>query len=152
MKLPQDWSEFIGLLSEHGVRFLVVGAHAVAANGRPRATQDLDIWTEPTSDNAARLCGALVAFGFPALSDAVEEFSTPERMASLGNPPLRIDVMTSIDGVEFDEAWTGKLEGQLGSHRVFFLGRPQLIMNKRASGRPKDMADIALLEEGPGED
>ena len=148
MELPRDWSEFIGLLCAHRVRFLVVGAHALAANGRPRATQDIDLWVEPTRDNAEKVCRALDAFGFHALSTAVDEFSTPERMATLGRPPLRIDIMTSIDGVDFETAWSGRLVATFGDHEVGFLGRQELIMNKRASGRPKDLADIALLEEG----
>ncbi len=100
VKLPQDWSEFIGLLFAHRVRFLIVGAHALAANGRPRATQGLDIWVEPTRDNAERVCGALADFGFEALGAALEEFAQPDRLATLGLVPLRIDVMTSIDGVD----------------------------------------------------
>ena len=148
MELPPDWSEFIGLLCAHRVRFLVVGAHALAANGRPRATQDIDLWVEPTRVNAERVCRALAAFGFPALANALDEFSTPERMATLGRPPLRIDIMTSIDGVDFEVAWSGRLIARLGEHEVGFLGRQELIANKHASGRPKDLADIALLEEG----
>jgi hypothetical protein len=147
MDLPPDWSEFIALMSEHQVRFLVVGAHAVAANGRPRATQDLDIWVEPTVDNAQRLCVALKAFGFAGLAGASAEFSTPNRMATLGRPPLRIDIMTSIDGVTFDSAWQGRLVAPFGAHEVGFLGREELLQNKRASGRPKDLLDIALLTE-----
>lgn len=148
MKLPPDWSEFIGLLAAHSVRYLVVGAHALAANGRPRATQDIDIWVEPTKTNAARLCAALDDFGFTDLATAVDEFATPEKMATLGNAPLRIDIMTSIDGVAFEEGWAGRLEAKLGEHVVPFLGREQFLANKRASGRPKDLADIALLTEG----
>ena len=148
MDLPPDWSEFISLLIAERVRFLIVGAHAVAANGRPRATQDLDVWVEPTRENAQRLCAALGRFGFPGLADAVDEFSSEERMASLGNVPLRIDVMTSIDGVRFEEAWPGRLEASFGEHAVPFLGREARIANKRAAGRTKDLLDIALLEEG----
>ena len=148
MKLPPDWSEFIGLLAAHRVRYLIVGAHALAANGRPRATQDIDVWVEPTAANAARLCAALADFGFTDLAEAVDQFATPGRMATLGNPPLRIDIMTSIDGVAFDEGWAGRLEARLDEHTVPFLGREQLIRNKQASGRPKDLADIALLTEG----
>lgn len=147
MKLPADWSEFINLLDAHRVRFLIVGAHALAAHGRPRATQDIDVWVEPTPENATRLCKALGAFGFPALANAVEEFSTPERMATLGRPPLRIDVMTSVDGLTFTEAWEGRLSADFGGSKVYFLGRDALIKNKRASGRAKDLADIALLNE-----
>ena len=87
MDLPPDWSEFIALLNAHRVRFLIVGAHALAANGRPRATQDLDVWVEPTNDNAARLCAALRELGFGSLSTEVSAFATPNRMATLGNPP-----------------------------------------------------------------
>ena len=94
MKLPPDWSEFISLLFAHRVRFLIVGAHALAANGRPRATQDLTFGLEPTSENAERIGAALVAFGFPALGAATAEFAQPNRMATLGRPPLRIDAMT----------------------------------------------------------
>ncbi len=147
MKLPPDWSEFIGLLAAHRVRYLIVGAHALAANGRPRATQDIDFWVKPTADNASRLCAALCDFGFADLAGAVEQFSTPERMATLGHPPLRIDIMTSIDGVTFDDGWKGRLEAKLGQHTVPFLGREEFLRNKRASGRPKDLADIALLTE-----
>ena len=86
MKLPPDWSEFIGLLSAHGVRFIVVGAHALAAHGRPRATQDIDILVEPTAQNASRVCAALADFGFRDLAGASEEFAKPERMATLGRP------------------------------------------------------------------
>jgi hypothetical protein len=148
MKLPPDWSEFISLLCAHRVRFLIVGAHALAAHGRPRTTQDIDFWVEPTKENATRLCAALGEFGFPALATAVDEFSTPERMATLGRPPLRIDVMTSVDGVTFAEAWDGRLLVDFGGQDVGFLGREALLKNKRASGRPKDIADIALLTEG----
>ena len=148
MKLPPDWSEFIGLLADHGVRYLIVGAHALAANGRPRATQDIDVWVEPTRANARRLCTALGEFGFTDLATAVDEFSSPDRMATLGHPPLRIDVMTSIDGVTFEEGWGGRLEAKLGHHVVPFLGRDQFLANKRAAGRAKDLADIALLTEG----
>jgi len=148
MKLPPDWNEFLELLFAHDVRFLIVGAHAVAANGRPRATQDLDVWVEPTTVNAARLCAALADFGFDGLAGATEEFATPERMATLGKPPLRIDIMTSIDGVSFDDAWRGRLEANLDKHKVSFLGRAELLRNKRASGRAKDLLDIELLNEG----
>lgn len=148
MELPEDWSAFIDLLLAHEVRFLIVGAHALAALGRPRATQDIDFWVEPSRSNAERLCAALAEFGFPALADAVDEFTTPGRMATLGRPPFRIDVMTSIEGVDFEQAWTNRIEARFGQQRVGFLGRTEMIENKRACGRPKDLADIALLEEG----
>ena len=101
MDLPHDWNEFFRLFNSSRVRYLVVGAHALAANGRPRATADLDILVEPTLKKARAVCAALAAFGFRTLAKEVEAFATPDRMATLGNPPLRIDVMTSISGVSF---------------------------------------------------
>jgi hypothetical protein len=148
MNLPPDWRDFIGLLCLHRVRFLVVGAHALAANGRPRATQDLDIWVQPTVANAQRLSKALADFGFTALSTQFNEFATPDRMATLGRPPLRIDVMTSVTGVGFARAHKHRLVAKFGNHVVGFLGREELLINKRASGRAKDLADVALLLEG----
>ena len=148
MDLPRDWSEFFRLLNSNRVRYLVVGAHALAANGRPRATADLDIFVEPTPKNARAIAAALGAFGFRALASEIEAFATPDRMATLGRPPLRIDVMTSITGVTFAQGWRTRKAGKMGRHRVFFLGKAMLIRNKRASGRPKDLLDVALLEEG----
>jgi len=147
MRLPPDWSEFIELLSTHGVRFLIVGAHALAAHGRPRATQDLDVFVEATEENARRLGGALRAFGFPALADACDQFAKTDRMATLGSPPLQIDIVNHITGVSFEEAWQGRMTARFGTHEIGFLGRREFLMNKRAAGRPKDLADIALLEE-----
>jgi len=147
MKLPPEWREFIGLLSSHRARFLIVGAHALAAHGRPRATQDIDILVEPTTVNARRVCAALAEFGFSALSKKIEEFAKPDRMATLGRPPLRIDVMTSISGVSFREAWRGRVKVRLGGTEIGFLGREEFLRNKTASGRPKDLLDLALLEE-----
>lgn len=148
MKLPPDWSEFIGLLNAHEVRYLIVGAHAVAANGRPRATQDIDFWVEPSETNAKRLRDVLVEFGFPELAAQADQFTIPDRMATLGRPPLRIDIMTSVTGLTFQQAWPGRLIARFGEHEVGFLGRAELLVNKRASGRPKDNADVALLTEG----
>ena len=147
MDLPQDWNEFFRLLSLNRVRFLVVGAHALAANGRPRATADLDIFVEPTRANAEALVTALEAFGFRAFAAEVDAFATKDRMATLGSPPLRIDIMTSITGVTFAEAWKTRLAGKMADNDVFFLGRKALIKNKLASGRPKDLADVAILAE-----
>lgn len=147
MKLPRDWSEFIALLCSHRVRFLIVGAHALAANGRPRATQDLDILVEPTRANAKRLGAALADFGFTQLAHEAHRFAEMDRMATLGRPPLRIDIMTSITGVSFREAWKGRLRVPVAGQEVGFLGREALVKNKRASGRTKDLLDIALLEE-----
>jgi hypothetical protein len=144
---PPDWREFIGLLNSNRVRFVVVGAHAVAAAGRPRATQDLDILVEPTERNADRLGRALRGFGFPELAAEALRLAEPDRMATLGAPPLRIDIMTSITGVDFSQAWAGRRRSRFGGLVVPFLGPRELMKNKLAAGRPKDLADIALLDE-----
>ncbi|MBI2388534.1 MAG: nucleotidyltransferase [Deltaproteobacteria bacterium] len=147
MPFPNEWSEFIGLLSSHRVRFLVVGAHALAVIGRVRATKDLDLLVEPTRANAKRVCAALAEFGFRTLAEELEAFATPDRMATLGREPLRIDVMTSISGVSFATAWRGRVTISLAGHEVSVIGREEFLRNKRASARPKDLADIALVEE-----
>jgi hypothetical protein len=129
------------------VRFLVVGAHALAAWGPARFTGDFDVWVEPTAANARRVCAALRAFGYPPLAREEAEFAVPDRMATLGKEPLRIDVMTSISGVEFAQAWAKRVVARWGTRRVPVLGKASFIANKRASGRPKDLLDLALLEE-----
>lgn len=145
MKLPRDWSELIESLCSNRVRFLVVGAHALAVHGRPRATGDLDLLVEPTPDNARRLGDALTSFGFPALGADAGAFSRPDRMATLGREPLRIDIMTSISGVSFSEAWRGRIRVRLGNRVVSFLGKREFVKNKTSAGRPKDLLDLALL-------
>lgn len=139
---PDDWNEFIAGLNDQRVRFLIVGAHALAANGRPRATQDLNVFVDRSKANVRRLAQALVQFGFPELAREAVRFEEPNRMATLGTPPLRIDIMNHIDGVSFAEAWRGRLQGRLGENPVGFLGLAELRRNKVASGRAKDLADV----------
>jgi hypothetical protein len=134
-------------LCSHKVRFLIVGAHALGVIARVRATKDLDVWVEPTTANAKRVCAALADFGYTGLAGAIREFATTDRMATLGREPLRVDLMTSISGVSFPEAWRGRIEAKIGGERVGVIGRREYIKNKRASARPQDLADIALLEE-----
>lgn len=130
-----------------GVRFLVVGAHAMAAHGVPRATGDMDVLIEPGAENASRVWRALGAFGAPLHSLEVREtdFAKPDIVVQLGLPPYRIDVLTSISGVTFDEAWADRLDGEMQGVPVAFLGRDTFIRNKRATGRKKDLLDIELL-------
>lgn len=145
MTLPPEWNEFIGLLCAARVRFLIVGAHALAVHGRPRATGDLDILVDPTPANAARVATALQDFGFGALARQAAQFAKVDRMATLGRPPLRIDLMTSISGVSFAAAWRGRRTVRFGRHRVGVLGRRHFERNKRAAGRPQDLLDLELL-------
>ncbi len=144
---PPEWSEFIDLLCSKRVRFLVVGAHALAAIGRPRATQDLDLLVEPTETNARRLGEALAAFGYRALARQWRRFTEPDRMATLGVAPMRIDVMTQISGVTFAAAWKGRRRLAHGARRIGFLGEAEFLRNKKAAGRTKDLLDIELLRE-----
>jgi len=148
MDLAPDFDEFIGFLTAHGVEFVVVGAYALAFHGAPRFTGDLDIFVRPTLDNAVRLLTALDAFGFPVRDLRPEIVVDRRRMLEMGVPPVQIHVMSTISGVEWDEVWSDRVEGSLGSHSVHFLGRESFLRNKRAAGRPKDLADIDALEPG----
>lgn len=147
MKLPPDWSEFLSALKRHGVRFLLVGAHALAAHGRPRATQDLDVLVAPTSANARRVGAALAEFGFDKIAADWAWFSKPYRITMLGRIPYRIDVLTGISGVSFQDAWKNKITMATDIGDIHVLGLAELRANKRAAGRPKDLLDLALLDE-----
>lgn len=142
-----DFRDLLAALTETGVRFLVVGAHALAAHGVPRVTGDLDLWIEPTEDNASRVWVALAHFGAPLESLGIEQadFVCPDQVIQLGLPPYRIDLMTAISGIAFGDAWEGRLAGTLFDVPVMFLGREAFIRNKRASGRPKDLDDVRSL-------
>ena len=125
-----------------------MGGHALAFHARPRFTKDIDVLVEPSAENAGRLLGGLEEFGFGGLGLRVEDFIEPDRVVQLGYPPNRIDLLTTIDGLTFEEAWAGRAEGHFGSQPVFFLGRAELIRNKRASGRPQDLLDLEWLLPG----
>ena len=142
-----DFRDLLATLVASGARFLVVGAHALAAHGVPRVTGDLDLWVEPTAMNALAVWRALADFGAPLQSLDIQEsdFVQADQVVQLGLPPYRIDLMTSVSGVEFEEAWNGRVAGTLFGVPVSFIGREEFIRNKRASGRPKDLADIDSL-------
>lgn len=142
-----DFRDVLVALREAEVRFLVVGAHALAAHGVPRVTGDLDVWVEPNVANAARVWSALVQFGAPLESLGISEsdFVQPDQVVQIGLPPYRLDVMTSISGVSFEDAWAGRLAGSLFDVPVSFIGLDAFLRNKRSSGRPKDLDDIRSL-------
>jgi hypothetical protein len=146
MKLNKDLREFIALLNSTGVKYLVVGGHAVAFHGHPRFTGDIDFYVECSSENANRLASALVQFGFGGLGLGPEAFLELETVVQLGRPPHRIDLLTSIDGVQFAPAWEARVPGELDGLPVHFLAKQHLLANKRASGRPQDLADLDKLE------
>jgi predicted nucleotidyltransferase len=144
--MNRDFKEMLHALCEAGVDFMVIGAHAVAVYARPRATGDLDIWVRPTPANARRVWSALVAFGAPLHELTVEDLSTDDVKFQMGVAPSRIDVLTTIGGVEFDEAWERRGSVELWGLSVPVIGMADLIRSKRAAGRPRDLADLAELE------
>lgn len=146
MTLAKDLREFIESLSSHGVEFVVVGAHAVAFHGHPRFTGDLDLLVRPAPENAGRLMAALRAFGFASPGLSAADFLRPESVVQLGVAPNRIDLLTSLTGVGFDEAWAGRVAGALGGLPVSFLGYDALLKNKQATGRTRDAEDVARLK------
>jgi len=146
MDLHNDWKEFCAQLNANGVEYLVVGAFALAFHGLPRLTADIDVWVNPTRENAERLTKALSEFGFPSTREQVEEFATPGKMWRVGASSYRIDVMTAIDGVEFSEAWETKASGDLGGVPLFYISREHYLRNKRSTSRLKDAQDAARLE------
>lgn len=153
MKLQKDLREFIELLNSNDVRYLVVGGHAVAYHGYPRTTGDIDFFIEASVENAFRLESALKQFGFGGLGLAAKDFLEPGTIVQLGSPPNRIDLVTSISGVTFAEAWERRISDRIDELPIVFVDRQTLLVNKAASGRPKDLADIdALSRRDPGED
>jgi len=144
--LSNDLQEFIRLLNAEAVEYLIVGAWATAFHGRPRYTGDVDIFVRPDPANAARLMRVIEAFGFGKTGIVAEDFLRENYVIQLGVEPNRIDLLTGISGVEFEEAWQSRVTGELGGQTVYFLNRDLLIRNKLACGRDKDIADARLLE------
>jgi hypothetical protein len=146
LQLNPDWTEFLSLLVSKRVRFVLVGGHAVAAHGEPRLTEDLDILVEPTLANAIRLREALQAFGFGNEAPTVQQLVLSGSIWMLGRKPWRIDVLNKIDGVTFARVWKGRARADFDPGPLYLIGRRELIANKRASGRDKDLRDVAMLE------
>ena len=147
MTLSNDSRELIALLNSHGVEYLIVGAHSLAFHARPRFTGDLDILIRPTAENAAKIVAVLNEFGFAELGVNASDFTTPEQIVQLGRAPNRIDLLTSLTGVSIEEAFTTKVSAELDKLPVSFLSKTLLIANKRAVGRPQDLADLTQLED-----
>jgi len=148
----EDFRDLLAALLAAGARFLVVGAHALAVHGVPRATGDLDVWIASDAENAARAYSALLAFGAPVAAMGVSpaDLAVPDRVVQIGLPPRRIDVLTSITGVSFEEAWPTRAIHDVTGLAVPFIGRDALLQNKRATGRAKDLADVEALERDFG--
>jgi len=149
MPFPEDWRQFIESLNSSGVEYLVVGAVALAYHGFPRYTGDLDVLIRNSRDNAKRLEAALAEFGMAGLGLKAADFLGSYRVVQLGVAPNRIDLLTSLTGLTFEEAWVNRIETALEGTRVNFIGRDALIRNKRLTGRTRDKADLEALGEKP---
>ncbi|MBI4705930.1 MAG: hypothetical protein HY744_32965 [Deltaproteobacteria bacterium] len=145
--MNDDFRDLLSALRAAEARFLIVGAYAVAIHGRPRATGDLDVWVEPAAENAPRVMKALVEFGAPLLGLTEAELSAPGVGLHIGHPPRRIDILTKITAVTFDEAWERRVDAPFGGIVCSVIGRDDLLKNKRALARPKDLADVDALTQ-----
>ena len=145
--LNPDYRDMLSAFADAGVEYLVIGAYALAAHGHPRATGDLDLWVRPTPENAERVMTALSAFGAPLMEMSREDFETPDTVFQIGVSPRRIDILTTIEGVRFDDAWPGRVEIEVEDVPVSVIGREHFIQNKEALGRPQDRADVERLRK-----
>lgn len=145
--MSPDFVEMLSALSAEGAEFLVVGAHALAVHGRPRATGDLDLWVRATPENAERVWRALASFGAPLDAVSPGDFAEPDLVFQIGVSPNRIDLLTSVTALAFEDAWQRRVPVCIGGLTIPVLGREDLIRNKTAVGRLRDLADVAELEE-----
>lgn len=146
MSLPRDLTQMLSAFTAAGVRYLVIGGHAVSVHARPRSTKDLDLWLDAAPDNIARACAALLRFGVPPGIVAELRAATPDEIVWMGRVPARVDFLQSIPGVEFEASWRRRVVADLGGVSVPFIGRADLVANKRAVGRPQDLRDVASIE------
>ena len=146
IKADPDFSALLALLNAHRVDYMIVGGHALALYGSPRYTGDLDIFYKADAVNAERMAAVIDEFGFGDLGLTADDFLTAESVLQLGVPPLRLDFLNSLTGVSWNEAYAGRVNGTYGDIQVYYIGRDQLIKNKRATGRQRDLADLEMLE------
>jgi hypothetical protein len=147
MEIQKDFKELLELFNAHKVEYIVVGSYALAFHGAPRYTGDIDLLVKPDAENARRVLAALNDFGFKSLNLNEPDFVRIGNVIQLGVPPVRIDIMTSITGVDWEKAQTNKVAGDYGGTAVYFLGKKEYISNKKAVGRKKDLADIEAIGE-----
>lgn len=147
MEIYRDFQELLALFNAHNVEYVIVGGYAMAAHGVPRYTADIDLLVNPTPANAARIMAAVNAFGFGSIGLTEVDFCTPGRVVQLGRPPVRIDILTDIEGANWAQIDKGKIKGDYGGVPVWFIGRQEFIANKRAVGRRKDLGDLEALGE-----
>lgn len=144
--MSPDFKELLLAFNEHNVEFLIVGAHALAVHGHVRATKDLDLWVRPEQSNAQNVLQALAKFGAPVKDLMADDLTREGTIVQIGIPPVRVDVITSIDGVEFAEAWPDRLATLFGGVPAFVISRAHLIANKKTAARLQDLADVQQLE------
>ena len=149
MRTNQDFRDLFAALNAEAVDYLVVGGHALAAHGHVRATKDIDVWVRCDAINAARTHRALHAFGAPVGDLTIEDLATPGIVFQIGVPPIRIDILTAISGVNFEDAWDARVASTYDDQAIHVLSREHLIQNKRAAGRLQDLADVERLEKDP---
>ncbi len=147
MRIEKDFKEFIALLNENKVKYLIVGGFAFAFYVEPRYTKDIDILIEASEENSKKIIDALTAFGFGNVGLKEENFQKPDQIIQLGYAPVRIDIITSIAGVTFDSAWKNKVEGKYGDIPCFFISKEDLILNKQKAARPQDITDVKKLKK-----
>jgi len=147
MEIQPDFKDLLELFNSHKVKYIVVGGYALAFHGAPRYTADIDIYVKPDDENAKSIMSALEEFGFGSVGLSAGDFERPGQVIQLGVPPVRVDIITSIAGVSWDEAFSDQASGKYGDIQVHYIGRKQLIVNKRAVGRKKDLADLEALGE-----
>ncbi len=143
--LSPDFKEFIQLLNACKVEYLLVGGYAVALHGYVRYTSDIDIWVRSTPDNSIRVVESLMRFGLPQANELFDILQKEKRVIGIGTPPNKIEVITSIDGVEFETCYRNKLEVEIDGMSLYYLSLPDLVINKKASGRFKDLNDLEHL-------
>ena len=145
MQTEKDFEELLKLFNKNKVRYCIIGAYAVGLYGAPRYTKDMDLLVEPAFSNAQRIVKALAEFGFKSLGLKEKDFIQKGKTIQLGYEPVRIDLITSIEGCDFQEVWENKTIGAYGKQKAFFIGFDELIKNKKKSGRKQDSADVAIL-------
>ena len=145
--IEKDYEEFLRLLNKHKAKYCIVGAYALAFYATPRYTKDMDIFMEQSRENAKRVIKTLREFGFKSLDLSEEDLMEPQTIIQLGYDPVRIDLVTSIDGCSFSGAWKNRKKGNYGKEKVFFIGLNDLLRNKKASNRKQDQVDVEQLKK-----
>jgi hypothetical protein len=147
MEVQQDFRDLLALFNKHKVEYIIVGAYALSYLGVPRYTGDLDVYVRPDPANGKRIMQALYEFGFGSVGLVETDFTEEGKVVQLGVPPVRVDIITSITGVSWEQASAGRVKGLFGDLEVHYIGREEFILNKRALGRKKDLADLEAVGE-----